>query len=857
MKTRWGIPLKVALAYVFFIALLAFAGRSLYGYIRFAADVAATERSVSQRRLAANELVRSLFELENAERGICLGDTARWDRYEQALSRADTAAAALGRLVEDTAGRARLDSLRLLMTARRENSRLLVAALDSRDKQDPYRRQAERLRSGNDSVVLTPDLRGQVIEKERTYVVERPRRKFFGRLADVFRRTRADTTVISEHTRLAEGDSLSQRINIGDSVAEILTDIGRQADTSEARHQSHIRRRSEALQASGMELTRRVGRIMESIGQEEQAWLRHTTEQEQSARHTWAAHIGILAALAALAAGVSFVWIVRDVSRAGRYRRQLEQARQRAEDLLAQRERLMLTVTHDIKAPAASVAGFAELLAARSHDDETQHYLQNIRASAGHLLRLVGELLDYHRLEAGHVEPQYTAFSPARMLGEVAESFRPQAQGKGIALRFDASRCGTAWCRSDALRIRQIAENLLGNALKFTKQGHVSLTAALTGGNLTIKVADTGPGMSEAEQTRVFEAFARLPRSQGVEGVGLGLSITREIVALLGGEISVDSTPGKGSTFTVTLPVGQAAAPHEEHAPSPASGAATKHPRRPLSILVIDDSATQLSLTRTMLEKVSEGRWQVTATTDVDELSGELRRHTFDLLLTDIEMPAVSGFELLKEIRRCPGNHRDIPAIALTAHGSFGDEDFRSAGFAAWLSKPFGMEELAHVVERVTGTADTADRNTDTGEKDTGTENEATDTASLHDFSALTAFAAGDVEAERTILERFRDDVRAHADALRAAADRQNAAEAGRLAHKLLPTLTMVRSKAVPTLEALEKGRAKGIWSTAHAGHCRTAVQELERIGEELSRLPALRDDLPYGNDGEDGVPST
>lgn len=843
-KSRWGIPLKVALAYVFFIALLAFAGRSLYGYIRFADDVAATERSVSQRRQAANELVRCLFELENAERGVYLGDTARWSGYEQALLRADTAAVALRRLAGDTAARARLDSLRLLMTARRENSRLLLEALGSRRGQEFYHRRAERLRSGSDSVVLSHDIREQVVERERTYIVERPRRKFFGRVADVFRRTRADTTVVSEQTRLAGGDSVRQRIDVGDSVARILTDIGRQADTSDARLQSRIRRRGEALQATGMELTRRVGRIMESIGREEQGRLRRTTAQAQAARHDWAVRIGLLTVLALLAAGGSFAWIVRDVSRAGRYRRQLEQARQRAEQLLAQRERLMLTVTHDIKAPAASVAGFAELLAARPHDDETRRYLQNIRSSADHLLRLVGELLDYHRLEAGHVDIRPTDFSPARLLGEVAESFRPQAQAKGIGLRFDAARCGTSYCRADAFRIRQVAENLLGNALKFTDEGHVSLTAALTDGTLTLTVADTGPGMTADEQARVFEAFARLPRSQGKEGVGLGLSITREIVTLLGGDISVESTCGAGSAFTVTLPVAPAAADGGEGTAISVSGAAEKlphqpeqHLRQPLRILVIDDNATQLTLTRVLLEKASAGRWKVTACTDVAELYEQLRRHTFNLLLTDIEMPALSGFDLLRKVRACPGKNRGIPAVALTAHGTYGDGDFRAAGFTGWLSKPFGMEELARVVERATETADGNDGNKDVQDGDRAVPHR-------HGFSALTAFAAGDEQAEHAILECFRNDVLAHTAALRRAAGKQDAAEAGRLAHKLLPTLAMIRSEAVPALETLERERAAGAWSKEHDGLCRTVLHELESIGKELARLTA------YGSDG-------
>lgn len=821
MKNKWSIPLKAALGYALFVVLLTVAARSLYGYVRFATRTAEAGEAAARRRTAVDGLVRRLFEVENAERAVCLGDTGRWADYERALAHADTAAVRLAAATGDKTVCLRLDSLRLLLAARRENSRELLADIGLHDRHAPYRERAARLRSGKDSMLFRPAAGGQIVKEERTYVVERPRRKFFGRVADVFRRSRADTAFVSERTVLADGDSAARSFDIGDSVANFLAGIERQAGRSEQRLQYRMRRASAALQTTGIELTARIGRIMESIGQSEQRRLHTMAGQELAARRTWAWRLGALAAAALLLAGVSLAGIVRDVARAGRYRRQLEEARRRAEELLAQRERLMLTVTHDIKAPAASIAGFMELLAQRPHDDETRHYLKSIRSSADHLLQLVGALLDYHRLESGRVELRPTTFCPARMLDDTVAGFQPLAAEKGIALRFDATQCGTRACRADAFRIRQVVENLLGNALKFTNEGYVVLTATLADGCLTLAVSDTGPGMTEAERERIFGAFERLPQAQGTEGVGLGLSITREVVALLGGTLTVESVCGTGSTFTAVFPVSETVA--AAHAESGCTGQpeteSTCGARR--RILVIDDNATQLELTSAMLRKLSGGQWETFATTDVGQLLQAIRDERFDALLTDIEMPAVSGFELLEKVRTIVPDSSILPVVALTAHGLMDEKDFVRVGFAACLSKPFTMAELGHTVGRVMGETTSG---IPAAERTYG-------------FGALTAFADGDPQAERIILERFGEDVKRHAAELRRAAETEDKAEAGRLAHKLLPTLAMIGSSAVPALESLEARRQESVWTDTDAICCEEILSELERIGTELTHI--------------------
>ena len=164
-------------------------------------------------------------------------------------------------------------------------------------------------------------------------------------------------------------------------------------------------------------------------------------------------------------------------------------------------------------------------------------------------------LLDYHQLESGKAELHKVSFAPATLIKESTNGMMPQALAKNLCLKTEIMVKETMMCRSDAFRLKQIVNNLVGNAIKYTDNGEVTVGVAMTKGNITIYVADTGCGMTQEEQQRVFNAFTRLPDAQGKEGVGLGLSITREIVHKLGGSINVSSRKGYGSKFTVIIPL--------------------------------------------------------------------------------------------------------------------------------------------------------------------------------------------------------------------------------------------------------------------------------------------------------------
>ena len=349
------------------------------------------------------------------------------------------------------------------------------------------------------------------------------------------------------------------------------------------------------------------------------------------------------------------ILIMRDITRSNRYRRQLEEANKRAEDLLVAREKLMLAITHDFKAPLGSIMGYTELLSRLTEDERQRFYLDNMKSSSEHLLKLVSDLLDFHRLDLNKAEVNRIVFNPAQLFEEIRVCFEPLTAAKGLVLQCHIAPELSEKYISDPLRIQQIVNNLLSNAVKFTQQGKITLTVGYNASKLTIAVADTGKGMASEDRERIFQEFTRLPGAQGEEGFGLGLSIVHKLVLLLEGTIDVQSTLGKGSCFTVVLPLFPVGKSIVENKPF---GSRIKKPSKDtdvspeetdavpvmkvIRVLLIDDDKIQLNLTAAMLK---QHNIDAVCCEQLEELIEQLRSSTFDVLLTDIQMPAINGFD--------------------------------------------------------------------------------------------------------------------------------------------------------------------------------------------------------------------
>ena len=316
-----------------------------------------------------------------------------------------------------------------------------------------------------------------------------------------------------------------------------------------------IRRTSTRYQRMNTQLTARMDSLIKGYEEEMSARARQDAELQQEVRMRSANIIAGIAIGAVFLSAFFLILIMRDITRSNRYRRQLEEANKRAEDLLVAREKLMLAITHDFKAPLGSIMGYTELLSRLTEDERQRFYLDNMKSSSEHLLKLVSDLLDFHRLDLNKAEVNRIVFNPAQLFEEIRVCFEPLTAAKGLVLQCHIAPELSEKYISDPLRIQQIVNNLLSNAVKFTQQGKITLTVGYNASKLTIAVADTGKGMASEDRERIFQEFTRLPGAQGEEGFGLGLSIVHKLVLLLEGTIDVQSTLGKGSCFTVVLPL--------------------------------------------------------------------------------------------------------------------------------------------------------------------------------------------------------------------------------------------------------------------------------------------------------------
>lgn len=389
-----------------------------------------------------------------------------------------------------------------------------------------------------------------------------------------------------------------------------------------------------------------------------------------------------------------YIIVHRDVNRRYRYRKELEASNRRNEELSRSRRNILLTVSHDLCAPLSAINGYAELMPEEKDEAQRNRYAENILHASRHVTGLANNLLYYYRLEAGKEQPNKEVFHPGKLIGEAVLSFRPLADKKGLGLTMETEGVNTM-VEGDRLRLVQILNNLVANAVKFTRTGYVHVGVRYANEWLRFFVRDTGKGISEERQESIFKAFERLDDGDTQPGFGLGLPITARLVGLLGGTVRVESREGHGSTFEVCLPLPEAGRPDKEGRPEEGYARLSG-----LETILIDDDRMQADLTRRMLERHGIA---CDCCHDVKELTERLRNKRYDLLLTDMQMPETDGYGVLVLLRNSNlGQSKDIPVLAVTARADVETDRKEESGFAGYLHKPFSMDELLAAVAECT-----------------------------------------------------------------------------------------------------------------------------------------------------------
>lgn len=686
-----------------------------------------------------------------------------------------------------------------LLKEEQKNLKQLSDAMAGKSTSNYLQDKVKSLNTGKDSIVVHSKAPQTHEAKKTTVEVMKTRRGFFRRLADAFKKEHAETLSIKQDSNRAIIDSITTPVNVAENVANILDQIDKKEKVATQDHKESINKEMEDLKIVSTKLALRSAKQLSDVHQRERDSMQKAINKAMAARKQLLWQIGLLTLVTLLAIIVMIWFIWRDARKERIYRENLEAANEEIQRIMNQRERLLLTITHDIKAPAASISGFIDLMKEYVTEAQGMECLQNIKNSAAHLSRLVASLLDYHQLENGLMKVQPVSFSPTQLVKESVEGMRLRAEEKGLAISYEMTmgmkkeanqenETDKELFLADAFRIRQILDNLVSNAIKYTDHGSVNIEARVSKimGKLTLtmSVKDTGKGMTDEEKRKVFQAFTRLKSAQGIEGTGLGLSITQELVSLLGGEILLRSTLGKGSNFIVTLPIEPApkddsqedikqTSDHQEAKDSDNKKKAQQEFANH-KVLILDDDKLQLQLLQEMLRRIAGDSWQVFACNHVIDALTILHNEQPALMLMDIEMPEMNGTEMITHI-----NHTNMTVIAMTAHDTSIREQLIKAGFDDCLFKPFSIEKLSAIL--------------------------GIDSEPQSHFDALLAFAEGDEEAAKEILNTVKQELAEHLKNLKEAMEEESLSidKIGKAAHKLLPIACMMQMSCLEELKAL------------------------------------------------------
>lgn len=827
---------KIAFGYILLICLLFGAIGYIHQQMTLLTTPTGLEETISNRRKTTHQIVTQLYEAEIIGQTLRIGRLNEYPKYKRAMKEASALIDSLQQLLTDTLQQMRLDTVRSLLRNKEQNMVLVLEAMKQSPTDELYRQQLDSLIMQQDSILSSTHVRRRAVTHRNSYTIHHKPKKFFRRLADVFSPGKPDSTQVDNIIQEEYTDTIDEAYNPVDTIATMLTSIQHKVFQTRQESMRTLDARINQLRIAGGRVSQRVNQLLDNIEDDEQKAMEVRIAHEQDIRQQAAWTMATIAILAVLLVLIFFTIIWRDITRSNHYRKELEKAKLYAENLLVAREKLMLTITHDIKAPAGSIIGYIDLLIRLVQDRRQQFYLHNMKSSANHLLDLITSLLDYHRLEAGKMDIHPVTFNPHELFESIYTSFLPGAEKKQLTLNFEENIPRTLNLEGDPFRIRQIAENLISNALKFTSQGSITIQVDYEQNRFTFRVEDTGCGMSIQEQQRVFQAFTRLQSAQGQEGFGLGLSITKKLVELLNGEITIESAPGKGSMFQVVLFL-----PKVTKAPI-TQVETLSDDKKQWRILLIDDDRIQLNLTEVMIYDLFNHAQHnippvIKCCTQPEELFKLIASETFDIVFTDIQMPAMNGFELLQKLRSLDvPQAKNIPVIAITARSDMDETDFCTQGFAGCLHKPFNQTELLKIFK--THMQEDWKGNT------VQTDSKPSDTECTYNFSPLTAFSGDDPAAAHEILETFIGESTKNYERMKQALSNKDMADLCNVAHKMLPTFTMIEArKAIPALQ----------WLEFHRGNTDLSDEARQHADEALSCIAdVIKEAKKVLNDGKD-----
>lgn len=686
-----------------------------------------------------------------------------------------------------------LDSIIILLDDKNRNLKEIAALLDSIQKSPILEKKYE---STFIPKVLNEDIQDylkknnlkqpEVLANNDTTVLRGEKKGFFSRIRDAVVGKTDSTIVVEKGNKKSEVDIKL----VVDTIVNMVRYSEKLNLDMQRKFQRLLYQRQVGLNNMNESLTSRIEHLLNTIEEEEYAkYLLLVANRDSmllSSQRTiyWAT---VIAAIIATIFGIiALVFINHNY----RYRRRLEESNTRISDLLESRQKLMLTISHDIKAPMSSILGYTELLDADITQEKKELYLSNMRKSGEHILQLIANLLNYHKLESGTWTLKEINFNVHDLIEDTAQSFEPAAKRKKLSYTIENNVSANLSTLGDAYVIRQIFSNILSNAIKYTSSGSITVKANISTKNesnhLIFSVKDTGFGIDDEEQKIIFQEFRQLDSVNPdlfEEGSGLGLAITRGLVEELNGEINLDSKKGVGSEFIITLPLKKGIV--TQIVAEKKNEIKNNYNFSSLKALLVDDDPIQLTMASEIL-KLKNIR--VTTETDPENVVALLKKNVFDIIFVDIQMPQMSGFELVEIVRHCGLEYcENVPIIIISAK-NLPPVSSENDLYTDFLPKPFASDDLYELIHKHIDSESTDLKINKTEKKDDN---------KIKGVENLIEFVKEDKQASLEILNTFISEIEKNIDDFETAYQEDNLLEAGRLAHKMLPLFQMMHDEII------------------------------------------------------------
>ena len=650
-----------------------------------------------------------------------------------------------------------------------------------------------------EEIVVTSVSKDTIIHVPKT-----PEKKgFWGRIGNVFNPEKQEDSIV--HITIERSDTVRIQHQAYDSLT-ILADLRVLSDKAKTEYWNKIKeyeKKTQELVKADNRLSEQISSLLIRLNQEIlDSTITEVEKSEEIIRGN--IHTSILIGAATLLLIIIFIiLILSDVNKGYRARRAAEEAKRKTEEIMESRHKLLLSVSHDIKAPLTSILGQVELL------DKTENAKEivSIQQSADHILNLLNNLLEYSSLEQGKLQVSKETFDIGQLCEEIVEMFAPIAQQKNLQFHFENSFDKGTLINTDKLKIRQILTNLISNGIKYTLEGEVSFKARLGRNLVVFDIIDTGVGIPPDKLEEVFKPFVRIETyNQFAEGSGYGMSVVKGLIDLLGGEIHTESEVGKGSHFEVRIPV------EEIERPLEAKDEATEDRKKSLNILVFDDDNTLLSVIDSMLHRLGHQAIPCRSMNDFDNAMQQLDQ--YDYILTDREMGAVTGNDILYLVKEIDINK---PVILMTGRIEYTTEKAKEEGFYGFLQKPFNLRQLENLFGSVAST-------------ESGTE------IAFPDFPAFSEMMGNDKEAMNDILSVFVQSTADDMVLMNNLIEQEDFVGMQALCHKMLPMFTQLE-RDTTFLARMNAMRGKGETETDYPNWKDDATQFMAQADELMDLL--------------------